>query len=279
MGMFEYKKTLSAIDKAHNSVGKGKFSVQAMQVMLELELFGSSSLLATEDMSEYALSELLSDKGVRELMYRNHEVLSYFLKVCVDMKRLYIFMRHALDILDTPTTIKTLHNLVSDVTYNCKFFDAMVERAKDVFSAIVVNNLSWFPYSDRLVLSRSSDTAFTSSSSRIPSPARGFLQTIGFYKCTDGNMNNAVLANEDFKALGITVTVVIDFGYGEPIEVIVGDEGVSLEDAFLNETIFRGIDKDVIVSIKEPVYANYLYEECNLFVGVTYKRVSRGEFE
>lgn len=277
MSMFEYMKTKEAIGKVHDSVGRGIMSTQAMQVLTELQLFGMSGVLDNKESREPMLSGLFKDEGFRSIMYNDYYTLSYFLKICIDNSMLYVFLRHALDVDDAPETIKTVTELVNETSVNVKFFDTMLERAYVPFGTIVANKLDWFPYMDSLSYNRSGNIPVNGSSSRIPTPARGYLCNIDFYKLNNGLDSGATKAVDEFKALGITVTVVIELG-DEKLEFDVDSESQFFEGDLLSVHTFRCLTKDVKVYIKDAAQADMLYSEHDMFVCVTYRRVSVGSF-
>lgn len=276
MSMFEYVKTKEAIGKVHDSVGRGIMSTQAMQVLTELQLFGMSGVLDNEESREPMLSGLLKDEGFRSIMYNDYYTLNYMLKICIDNSMLYVFLRHALDI-DAQETIKTVKELVENTAINVEFFDTVLDRSSSTFGTLIANRLDWFPYIDNLSYKRSGNIPVNGSSSRIPAPARGYLCNIDFYKLNNGLDSGATRAIDEFKALGITVTVVIELG-DEKYEFDVDSESPFFEGSLLSIYAFRCITKDVKVYIKDATQAEMLYSEYNMFVCVTYRKVSIGSF-
>lgn len=278
MGMFEYKKTMKAVNGVQNSVGNGVLSTQALQVLMELQLFGSSGLLDTSSsVGDATLSGLLTDEGFRSLMYSDYNLLSYFLKLCTEKNMLYTFLRHGLD-MDAPETITGVTKLIADTELNCEFFDKMEERAKNPFETLVANKLSWFPYYSSLPRKRSSFAIFSGATSEIPAPARGIMNCLNFYKCTDGNTDNVEYAVEDFNALGITVDVVIKVGKEKTLEFTLESGSPLFEEGSLDINFFRCLTDDITIEIKDPAQAEMLYTEHNLYPVIIYMGVSRGEF-
>lgn len=271
MSMFEYKK-LSQL------IGKGDISVQAMQVMTELQLFGYSGLLDSKGMREPLLKVLFKDKGVREMMFGDYSAMCYFLKMCAENSIMYSFLKYALDMSDVPDTIITVRG-VAESSFNITFFDKMKDKAGERFDALVADKFDWFPYVDFLPLKQSGGTIFSNSSSIIPAPARGYLCNIRFFECDDNHdMTNPIDATDEFKALDMTVTVVLDFGDGDLVELEVGSDSVFFEGDKLSSHSFRSLNQNVTISIKDPVQATTLYTDYNMFVGVTYREVSSGVF-
>lgn len=275
MGMFEFMKLKQAINSVKDLIGRGSVSVQATQVLTELQLFGASGTLENSEMREQMLKSLFKDNEIRNIIFNDYSALSYFLKICVDSNSIYIFLRHALDMIDTPDTIKTVTDITSNNDINIEFFDKIYNI--DVFNTIVANKLDWFPYMDSLSYNRSGNIPVNGSSSRIPTPARGYLCNIDFYKLNNGLDSGATKAVDEFKALGITVTVVIELG-DEKLEFDVDSESQFFEGDLLSVHTFRCLTKDVKVYIKDAAQADMLYSEHDMFVCVTYRRVSVGSF-
>lgn len=275
MGMFEFMKLKQAINSVKDLVGKGSISVQATQILTELQLFGTSGTLENSEMREQMLKSLFEDSEIRNIMFNDYSVLSYFLKICADSSSMYIFLRHALDMTDTPDTIKTVTDITSNNDINIEFFDKIYNI--DVFNIIVANKLDWFPYMNSLSYKRSGNIPVNGSSSRIPVPVRGYLCNIEVYKLNNGVDNDATRAVDEFKALGITVTVVIELG-DEKLEFDVDSESPFFEGGLLSIYPFRCLTKDVKVYIKDAAQAEILYSEYNMFVCVTYRKVSKGSF-
>lgn len=274
MGMFEFVKLKQAVNSVKDLIGKGSISVQATQVLTELQLFGTSGILKNSEMREQMLKALFKDNEIRNIMFNDYSTLSYLLKMCADNNSMYIFLRHALDMPNIPDTIKTVTDITSNNDINIEFFDKIYNI--DTFNTIIVNKLDWFPYFNNLSWLRSGNIPVNGSSSRIPAPARGYLCNIAFYKLNDGSDDGATKVVEEFKALGITVTVVIELG-DEKYEFNIDSESPFFEGNLLSIYSFRCLDSDIRVYIKDTTQAEMLYSE-DMFVCVTYRCVSKGSF-